>query len=90
MRLNKGELKMCDFCSNDNFLMKKKVLNDSMVGWDKDMKATELWYMEIAVMLDDRGYIRLVNPDDCQCLDHGQKIEINYCPMCGKKYREKQ
>ncbi|MCP4989064.1 MAG: hypothetical protein GY928_24300 [Colwellia sp.] len=33
----------------------------------------------------DRGHLRLVDIDDYNCLDHGEKIKINFCPMCGKK-----
>jgi len=33
----------------------------------------------------DRGYMRLVDLYDSQCLDHGAKIKINFCPMCGGK-----
>lgn len=39
---------------------------------------------EIQVIID-RGYLRLGYTDDMQCMDHGEKIKIHYCPMCGGK-----
>ena len=36
----------------------------------------------------DRGYLRLVDTEDSQCLDHGELLEINHCPMCGNKLGE--
>jgi len=76
---------MCDYCSNNTYLIKKEIIDDTFIGWNNEIKLTDLNYKTIAIMLDTRGYLRLVNVDDCDCLDHGEKLKINYCPMCGDK-----
>lgn len=68
---------MCDFCSKDNVLMRKNV---PCVIWGKVVEEDD----EILVVYDDRGYLRL-GYDDFNCLDHGEKFKINFCPMCGGK-----
>ena len=67
---------MCDFCSKDNVLMTMKVpcvVFGTIIEDD-----------DVQVIYDDRGYLRL-GYDDFNCLDHGEKYKINYCPMCGKR-----
>ena len=76
---------MCDYCSKNTYLMKTEIIDDAFIGWSNEIKLTDLDYKSIAVMLDMRGYLRLVNVDDYDCLDHGEKIKINYCPMCGRE-----
>lgn len=31
------------------------------------------------------GYLRLVDLEDCGCVDHSDNIKINFCPFCGSK-----
>ena len=33
----------------------------------------------------DRGYIRMCDLSDTNCIESGLKIEINFCPICGEK-----
>ena len=68
---------MCDYCEKDTELLTREV-------------ATEVFgeftgYENISVVYDDRGYLRLGYKYDMQCLDHGENIKINFCPMCGRK-----
>ncbi len=44
-----------------------------------------LEYSHLIGVFIDRGYLLLVDLDDCNCMDHGEKVKINYCPFCGKE-----
>lgn len=80
---------MCKYCEGKETIIKKEFLSTSLVGWNKDMLATELFGTEYDEgVFIDRGYLRLVDLDDCNCLDTGEKILINYCPMCGDRLKE--
>jgi hypothetical protein len=67
---------MCDFCEINKFLLTKEVPDVVFEKYIDDLT--------LAIIVD-RGYLRLVNTDDYECIDHGEKIKINFCPMCGKK-----
>lgn len=60
------------------------------------------WYFKEGYMVDskdlnrmadtfavfiDRGYLRLADVDDCNCIESGEKIKINFCPNCGEKIK---
>lgn len=66
----------CEYCDNSKQLIAREFPH-VMYG--------EIVYDNEWQIIVDRGYIRLCNTDDMQCLDHGEKIKIKYCPMCGKK-----
>ncbi len=34
----------------------------------------------------DRGFLRLVDIDEAQCMDHGEKRKIKFCPFCGRDF----
>jgi hypothetical protein len=83
---------MCDYCDKDklNILIESEKINGNLIGWNKEMLATELLDLidDNSVVLEIRngqGYIRLGNRMDMQCIDHEEKIKINYCPICGRK-----
>lgn len=66
---------MCDYCQKELQLLTCEI-------------PTEIWgqlsgYTELQIIID-RGYLRLGQTDDMQCLDNGGKLRIKYCPMCGK------
>jgi hypothetical protein len=56
------------------------------MGWGGEtmIKLSEVAASKIGVFID-RGYLRLVDLDDYQCLDHGKLAKIFHCPFCGKK-----
>jgi hypothetical protein len=67
---------MCEFCNEEKQLLARNV-------------PYEIWgklsgYEELQVIID-RGFLRLGYTDDMQCMEHGEKIKINYCPICGNK-----
>lgn len=70
---------MCTFCEN------KETLISRYFPWaiyEKVVDETE-WSIFI-----DRGYLRLADKEDCNCLDHGEKIKIIFCPICGRDLTE--
>ncbi len=77
---------MCKYCEKKEVIVEKEFISTNLIGWKADMLATELlggeYYESVFV---DRGYLRLVDSDDYNCLDAGCKHKINYCPMCGVK-----
>ena len=80
---------MCDYCEKDKVILKKEFISTTLIGWNKKMLATDLFGMEYDEgIFVDRGYLRMVDLDDCNCLDHGEKVKINFCPMCGRKLNE--
>ena len=68
---------MCDYCENEKQLL-TETFPDTIFGQIIDDQ-------EVQVIVD-RGYLRLGEVDDMNCLDHGGKIKINFCPMCGIKF----
>lgn len=40
-------------------------------------------YEDDVYVFIDRGYLRLAG-NDSECLDHGEKVKINFCPLCGE------
>ena len=77
---------MCDYCDNDKTIIVKDVVSSGSWGWggDTKIKEDEAFKYPLGLFVD-RGYLRLVDLDDCNCLDAGEKIKINFCPFCGEK-----
>ena len=67
----------CKYCENEMPMMFKNI---AWTGFGGEIQGYDEWQVFI-----DRGCLRLAAPEDCQCMDHGEKIKINYCPMCGVK-----
>lgn len=69
---------MCDYCEKEKVIIEKEEFIDCDVwehGWESEYT--------LSVFID-RGHLRLVDLiSDGQGLDHGEKIEIKYCPFCG-------
>lgn len=83
---------MCEYCEKDKPVFEtQNMANDGPWMFDNEAKPTrtdyEKWLFRQGVVIDDRGYIRLVDLDDFQCLEAGQKIEIQFCPFCGRDFR---
>lgn len=74
----------CKYCDDS----KKVLLTDEFVkdiGFASEVKRENLHIFKDDYFVSiDRGYLRLCSDDD-SCLDHGEKIAISFCPMCGKK-----
>ncbi len=78
----------CKYCVDCNPLLTKDVDNNNLLWWSvgsvltKDMLNLTA---EALVVTIDRGHLRLSDPEDNQCLGHGESIKIDYCPVCGTK-----
>ena len=68
---------MCDVCNGNKQLLKKNV---PTVIWGQLCEEGDT--LEVFI---DRGYLRLCSEGDSGCLDHGEKVKVDYCPGCGKK-----
>ena len=80
---------MCDYCEKDKTLIEEEIISSQSFGWCD--KSTKICYddtiKERHGVFIDRGYLRLVDFDDCNCMDHGEKIKIKFCPMCSKEQK---
>lgn len=77
---------MCDYCKEDKIIMEKEVIHRSTWGWGCDtlVKENNAVYYQLGIFID-RGYLRYVDLEDCNCLEHGCRVKINFCPFCGNK-----
>jgi hypothetical protein len=79
-------------------IVTREVLSGGMLQWmvscnssSIDEAALDAARFEVGIVLDERNghcYLRLVNTDDYNCLDHAEKIEIRFCPFCGRQFEE--
>jgi hypothetical protein len=77
---------MCKYCTDEATLLQKdEIISNMSFGWgDPETKINRQQCCEYSLaVFVDRGYLRLADTEDSQCLDHGQKVKIKYCPMCG-------
>jgi hypothetical protein len=78
----------CKYCEKEQVIIEKETSNVNILYWaigtELNRKSLEATEYTLAIFID-RGYLRLVAKDDCNCLDHGEKVKLNYCPFCGEK-----
>ena len=80
---------MCKYCEGKEIMTmieSSKKVNDSFC-YDYELKVSEMEELDNSVIFENRngcGFIRLVNREDCNCIEHGEYFKINNCPMCGK------
>ena len=82
---------MCLYCEMVSCLLNEEVISDLSWVWarhedDYKINESEATKYTLGVFID-RGYLRLTDIDEAQCLDHGEKIKINFCPFCGKELK---
>lgn len=80
----------CEYCNQDRkTIFDFETLDHWVLGWNSDVTITmdNAMFSNNTVYID-RGYLRMVDVDDSNCLDHGQKMKLNYCPFCGVKLEE--
>ena len=70
----------CEYCEEREVLLTKEI---PFAGFSNEV----IGHFPLGVFID-RGYLRLVDLEDYQCMDHGEKIKINYCPNCGENLKE--
>lgn len=81
---------MCNYCELEYPIIKTEEISSASWGWGGELKIkeSEAISKEMVIFIDKRdnfNYLRYVDIDDCQCLESGHKIEINFCPFCGEK-----
>lgn len=81
---------MCKYCTDGyTTLIDSTKIESNICGWDSGRMTTdELEDVDNSVVFEIRnehGYIRLGDRSDMGCLDHGDKVKIDYCPFCGRK-----
>ena len=76
---------MCIYCKDSLPMLKTSAISPTSWAWG-GIKISEADASSINIGVKiDRGCLRLVDLDDCNCMDAGQNIEINFCPFCGSK-----
>ena len=79
---------MCKFCEEEETLLSKNIISEGSWGWGGDISITSSETSEDEHHLFiDRGFLRLVDIEDSQCIESGLKVEIKFCPMCGNKVK---
>jgi len=74
---------MCEYCEGNETIIEKEFLDSWVLGWnDAPITNKNAMYSTYKIFVD-RGFLRFVPQDDTQCLDHGEKFRIKFCPMCG-------
>ena len=71
---------MCEYCKDEKVLL-NRMFPSNCIYLDARPPIDEDNY----IVIIDRKHLRLCMDDDHNCLDHGERIEINYCPFCGEK-----
>lgn len=81
----------CKYCDDSNHFL----LGGSEIGirdlcilaGDNDIEMTGneiLKFEETFSVFIDRQHLRMTIDGDSNCMDHGEKIKINFCPVCGE------
>jgi hypothetical protein len=79
----------CEYCVTGKTLLDKEVVNHNTLAFGGPVEPKDLWRFEYNLgVFIDRGYLRMVDIGDCNCLDGGEKIQIKYCPMCGEEVEQ--
>lgn len=74
---------MCNVCEGKETLITEEFMQ-LPCSWSTSVEIKDIYEIPYVVMID-RGFIRLVQKDDSQCMDNGEKRKIKHCPECGKK-----
>jgi hypothetical protein len=77
---------MCEFCQNENHLITLDIEKPSFVWFEGSIDKGNTTDVTLGVFID-RGFLRLVDITDDDCLEAGEKIKINFCPICGDKIK---
>ena len=77
---------MCEYCEKEKDIFEIDIIDRTSWGLGGDTKISIDQADEYKhIIFIDRGYFRSVQKDDCQCMDHGEKLKISFCPFCGTK-----
>jgi len=73
----------CQYCTGDAIIFEVTSLDNYMLAYGVSITSKSATYTTEGVFID-RGLLRLVDLGDCQCIEHGAQVEINFCPFCGR------
>ena len=84
---------MCKFCENEEIIINQEIISESAWGWGGDTRITlsEVSTDNFGLFIDKRDsktFMRFADIEDSQCIESGEKVEINFCPFCGKNLKE--
>lgn len=81
---------MCEYCEGEKTIFEQKYISRASWGWGGDTKITEAQATpdRIGLFIDARGYLRMVDLDDCNCIEAGDKVSIDFCPFCGDNIKQ--
>jgi len=77
---------MCEFCKKENHLINFDIETTSFAWGECSIDEGNTTDVTLGVFID-RGFLRLVDITDDDCIESGQKIKINFCPICGDKIK---
>lgn len=77
---------MCDYCEREKPIFEIPITDRTCWGWGGDVKISLTEAEEYThIIFIDRGFVRSAMKHDCQCMDHGEKVKITFCPFCGRE-----
>jgi ssDNA-binding Zn-finger/Zn-ribbon topoisomerase 1 len=71
---------MCEFCEEKAVLLTSRITMSQ--GWECSCEE------DYDIMIRRGKYLSLGVHGDMNCIEHGDNVEINYCPKCGRKLGE--
>jgi len=78
----------CKYCNDGYNIFEFEELSDDLLIFGGDIAKDNAIYIERGVFID-RGWLRLVDLDDCGCMDHGERVKLGFCPFCGKEFKDR-
>lgn len=71
---------MCNYCEGENEMRR------AVISWSDDNS-------QISVMTHGKSYLRVIvrrphHTRACNYTSHLRDFDINFCPMCGRKFKE--
>ncbi len=78
---------MCQYCEDEITIFTKQSISQCSFGWgDSKIDLSEAILLVECLVIDARGFLRLIDRENSECIDDEQTIPINFCPFCGKKF----
>ena len=80
---------MCQICEKETVILERDFISEGSWGWgDISITLNQVIEDTFGLFIDKRDnttFLRFANLEDCQCLESGEKVEISFCPFCGRK-----
>ena len=82
---------MCEYCKGGRVVLLIDEVIDYKSAFSPDAKFSDMSFYNISVVIEQRNnelWLRLGDYDDMNCLDHGTRKKLKFCPMCGRNMSE--